>query len=77
MLMTVLQVKNLPADVHDVLRRRAAAEGISLSELVVRTLRREAALPSLDEWLARAATRPQHDIDSVAAVDAGRDDNGW
>ncbi len=70
-------MKNLPDDVHDALRRRAAAEGISLSELVVRTLRREAALPSVDEWLAEVASRPAHDIDSVTAVDAGREDNGW
>lgn len=75
--MAVLQVKNLPDDVHEVLRRRAAAEGISLSELVVRTLRREAALPSVDEWLAEVARRPGHAVDSVAAVDGGREDNGW
>jgi plasmid stability protein len=74
--MAAIQVKNLPDDLHEALRRRAAAEGISLSELVTRTLRREAALPSLDEWLVRARSRPRSDVDGVRAVEEARDELG-
>ena len=70
--MATLQVKNLPEDVHAALRRRAEAEGISLTELVSRALRREAALPSMDEWLARLRTPGTRDLDTTAVLDEVR-----
>ena len=50
--MAGLRVKNLPDDVHEALRRRAAAEGVSLSEYVARALRRDVLLSTVDEWLS-------------------------
>lgn len=72
--MATLQVKNLPDDVHAVLRQRAAAAGTTLSDLVTRVLVRETSRPSMPEWLADLEREPvRAPVDSVAAVDAARD----
>ena len=61
--MANLQVKGLPDDLHDELRRRAEADGTTMSDLVTRMIRRELAVPSLANWLAELATRPARDGD--------------
>jgi plasmid stability protein len=53
----MLQVRNVPDDVHAELRRRAAAAGVPLSEYVLRELERVAARPPVAEVLARSASR--------------------
>ncbi len=50
--MAALQVRNVPDDVHETLRRRSVREGVSLSEYVLRLLMRESAHPTMTEWLA-------------------------
>ncbi len=50
--MAALQVRNVPDDVHETLRRRSVREGVSLSEYVLRLLMRESANPTMTEWLA-------------------------
>lgn len=75
--MPALQVKNLPDALHAELRRRARAEGTSVSELVTRLLRRELSRPSLAEWLADLETAPTHnELDTVGAVQAARTERG-
>ena len=53
----MLQVRNVPDDVHAELRRRARAAGVSLSEYLLRELERTAARPPIEEVLARSASR--------------------
>jgi len=53
----MLQVRNLPDDVHEELRRRAKGAGMSLSEFVARELRRVAVTPTLEELFVRAEAR--------------------
>jgi plasmid stability protein len=53
----MLQVRNVPDDVHEALRRRAAASGMTLSDFVLRELERVVGRPPLPEVLARAARR--------------------
>jgi plasmid stability protein len=66
-----LQVKNLPDDLHDELRARAAREGRTLSELVASLLRREMALPSMSDWLAELEdVVEQHPVDADVDVPA-------
>jgi antitoxin FitA len=74
--MATLQVKNVPDDVHAALRQRADREGTTLSELVIRMLRRELALPSMAEWLGDVSRRPaqDRDIDIESLLDAVRDE---
>jgi len=55
--MPSVQIKNVPADVHAVLRRRAAASGQSLQEYLLGRLTEEARHDSLDEVLERAGGR--------------------
>jgi plasmid stability protein len=70
----MLQVRNVPDDVHAELRRRARAAGVSLSDYVLRELERVAARPPIEEVLARSASRrlviPMSDV--VEAIRAER-----
>ena len=52
-----VQIKGVPADVHAVLRQRAAAAGQSLQEYLLGRLVADARRPTLDEVLARAGGR--------------------
>lgn len=73
--MKTIQVRNVPDEVHRVLRTRAADADISLSDFVLRELERVTARPPVAEVLARAQERAGG-VDGaaiVAAVRAGRD----
>ena len=52
-----VQIKDVPPDVHLVLRQRAAAAGQSLQEYLLGRLVAEARRPTLDELLTRAEGR--------------------
>lgn len=54
--MPSVQIKDVPAETHAVLRRRAAAAGQSLQEYLRSRLIDEASRPTLDEVLARIGT---------------------
>jgi hypothetical protein len=48
-----IQVRDVPDDVHGILKARAAREGMSLSAFLKWELQRAAARPSIQEWLDR------------------------
>jgi plasmid stability protein len=50
-----VQIRNVPEKTHSVLRRRAAAAGMSLQEYLLGMVNEAAARPSLEEVLRRAA----------------------
>ena len=50
--MSAIQVKNVPPELHDELRRRAAAEGKTVGELILEALRRDLRRQSMHDWLA-------------------------
>ena len=50
---TMLQVRNVPADIHRTLKARAASRGLALSDYALEVLRREVARPTRDEMLRR------------------------
>jgi plasmid stability protein len=73
--MALIQIRNVPDDVHRTLKMRAAAEGTSLSDYVLREVTRAARAPTpaeLDQKIR--ARRPSHvsTEDILAARDAGR-----
>ncbi|MDP9396908.1 MAG: hypothetical protein M3P96_03370 [Actinomycetota bacterium] len=71
-----IQVRDVPDDVHEVLRVRAAREGLSLSEYLRRQVSLLARRPTLDEFLARVSTRSDVAVSAeeiVAALHAERD----
>jgi len=49
----MVQVRNVPDEVHRVLKSKAALSGKSLSDWVLEELQRLASLPSEEELLAR------------------------
>jgi len=53
----MIQLRNVPDDVHRMLKRRAAEEGTTLSELLVREVTAVARRPSLHELMQRIAKR--------------------
>jgi len=71
-----IQVRDVPDDVHEVLRVRAARAGLSLSEYLRREVSGLARRPTAEEFLARVTAREEVAVDSeqiVAAVHAERD----
>jgi hypothetical protein len=70
--MPSIQVKDVPADVHATLRRRAARAGMSLQEYLLARLEQDANTPTLDEVLDRAGGRAGGHVPLDAAVTAIR-----
>ena len=71
----MIQIRNVPDDIHRVLKSRAAEEGKSLSDYLLVELRRMAEMPTIKEWLERVRTREPVDpgISMEDAVRAERD----
>ncbi|MFP5253838.1 MAG: FitA-like ribbon-helix-helix domain-containing protein [Actinomycetes bacterium] len=55
--MTMIQIRNVPEDVHRRLKARAAMEGLSLSELALAELRRSLERPTRRELLDLVSSR--------------------
>jgi plasmid stability protein len=53
----MIQIRNVPDDVHTTLKVRAAAEGISLSDYIKRDLEELAQQATLEDVFARARAR--------------------
>jgi len=75
---SAIQVKNVPPDLHARLRARARSEGRNLSDYVLDALRRDLSVPSAREWLdSLARDEPVTGLSSqeiVEAVRAGREE---
>lgn len=72
----MIQVRNVPEDLHRRLKARAAREGLTLSELALNELRRAMAAPSpteLDALLAEREIRPYNGETAADSVRAERD----
>lgn len=54
----MIQVTNIPDDLYQELKVRAAQEGLTLSELALNELRRAVAAPSARELREKFAARP-------------------
>jgi len=65
--MTILQVRDLPPQVHQELRVRAVRSGQSLSEYVAARLCEVVAVPTLDELYARIDQLESSPVDVGAA----------
>ncbi|MBW3611726.1 MAG: hypothetical protein KY438_09370 [Actinobacteria bacterium] len=69
--MKMVQIRNVPDDVHRRLKARAALEGRSLSEFALAELRRSLERPTRTELLERLQAR-EHVLVSEPAADAVR-----
>lgn len=72
--MPTIQIKHVPAETHEVLRRRAAEAHQSLQEYLLKRLIEDAAQPTLDEVLDRASGRSGGSVPISAAVEIIRAD---
>ena len=72
---TMIQIRNVPDDLHRRLKARAAIAGMSLSDYLLAEIRESAALPTPEEMKARLQNRePMRPSMSVAeAVRAERE----
>jgi plasmid stability protein len=72
--MPSVQIKNVPPDVHRVLRERAAAAGQSLQEYLLDQLTRQAGTPTLEEVLDRAGDHNGGSLGFAFAAEHLRED---
>ncbi len=73
--MGLIQIRDVPDDVHRTLKARAAVQGTSLSEYVRREIVRAARAPTADELDERIRARGASGVktaDILKARDAGR-----
>lgn len=73
--MSMIQIRNVPEDLHRRLKARAAMAGLSLSDLLLREVAAVAETPSVEELRARlAALAPAAaELSAAEAVRAERD----
>ncbi len=64
----MLQIRNVPDDLHRRTKARSALAGMSMSEHVLREIRRSLTRPTRDEVFARIAELPSIDLDPPAEV---------
>jgi plasmid stability protein len=60
--MGAIQVKDVPQELHEALRRRAIQEGMTMADYVLDLIRRDLGLPSRREWLERLAASEPVDL---------------
>ncbi len=53
----MIQLRNVPDELHRLLKSRAALEGLSLSDYLIREIRKAAERPSREELLRRLEAR--------------------
>jgi hypothetical protein len=73
--MGIIQMKNVPDDLHDELRRRAGRSGMTVRDYVIALIARDQRRPTVEEWLEEVAgDEPVMASGSPAdAVRAGRE----
>ena len=69
--MAMIQIRNVPDDLHRELKVRAARAGMSLSDYLLDEVRRVADRPTVEEMRARLASRTPVDL-GMSAADAVR-----
>lgn len=68
----MIQVRNVPEELHRQLKIRAAREGITLSELALNELRRAASVPSPAELRDRFSGREIRSYNGETAAESTR-----
>ncbi|MCC7267378.1 MAG: hypothetical protein IT546_08575 [Caulobacteraceae bacterium] len=63
----MIQIRNVPSELHRTLKARAAAAGMSLSDYLLSEVRRIAERPTLEELRARLHSRTPVDPQLSAA----------
>jgi antitoxin FitA len=53
----MIQIRNVPDELHAQLKQRAAESGMTLSDYLLEEIRGHATKPTMREWLDRVSTR--------------------
>ncbi len=53
--MGIIQMKNVPDDLHQELRRRSRRSGMTVRDYVIALIARDQSRPTLEEWLEEVA----------------------
>jgi plasmid stability protein len=71
----MIQIRNVPDALHRTLKSRAALEGLSLSDYLLREIRRTAERPTLRELRARVDSREpvRGDVPPARAIRVDRE----
>ncbi len=71
---SMIQIRNVPDELHRELKARAARNGMTLSDYLLAELRTLSTRPTMKEWLAASATWQPVELDEspVAALAAER-----
>ncbi len=72
----MVQIRNMPEELHRKVKARAAAEGLSLSDYIKRELERSVSRLSFEELDARVKARPRGRFsaeDTLRIIREGRD----
>lgn len=69
----MIQIRDVPDEVHRTLKMRAASAGMSLSDYVKRDLEAAAAQPTLEEIDARVSARGRSAVRAATVISALRD----
>jgi len=64
---TMVQIRHVPPELHRRLKARAAIEGLSMSDYVLREIRKALDQPTRQEVLERLRTRPARQFRRSAA----------
>ena len=72
--MGLIQIRRVPDDVHRTLKARAAAEGTSLSEYLLREMTRVARMPTPEELDERIRARRRPGVTTADILKARDDD---
>ena len=64
---TSLQIRNIPPELHERLKARAAKEGISMSRYVLRQIERALERPTRRELLDAIRSQPKVELDRPVA----------
>lgn len=55
---TMIQIRNVPEEIHRTLKARAATAGMSLSDYLLQEVRKIASRPTIEELRERVRSRP-------------------
>lgn len=69
----MIQIRNVPDELHRQLKARAALEGTSMSQYILREIRKSLQRPNIEEILAQISEQPEQKL-SRSPADMVRED---
>ena len=72
----MIQIRNVPESLHRLIKSRAALEGLSMSDYLLRGIRRDAAKPTMSEWFDMLERTVPRRKGSVGAAEIVREMRG-